>query len=126
MIDQKAIKRFERKILKPDDTDCWLWTDTPTKDGYGRFYYKGRCIGINIMSWMIYKGNAPKKRIVVRKCNNLLCVNPDHLYLANRSDYITSLKKKRTKKRVKKPATWQEKVKRRLTAWCLFFSKKNN
>ena len=117
MITQKAIDRFEKKIIKPKDTKCWLWTDKPTVKGYGRFFYNKRCIGINMMSWMIYKGKIPKGKLVIRTCNNKLCVNPDHLYLSTITEYRLRLSKK--KKSTSRISSWKEKIKCRLASWGL-------
>ena len=40
MIDVKAIKRFEKKIIKTKD--CHFWTASKTKQGYGMFSYDGK------------------------------------------------------------------------------------
>ena len=38
----KAIERFEKKIIKTGD--CWFWTASKTKQGYGMFSYEGKSI----------------------------------------------------------------------------------
>ena len=42
MINVKAIKRFEKKIIKTKD--CHFWTASKTKQGYGMFSYEGKSI----------------------------------------------------------------------------------
>ena len=39
---KKAIERFEKKIIKTND--CWFWTASKTKQGYGMFSYEGKSI----------------------------------------------------------------------------------
>ena len=39
---KKAIERFEKKILVTND--CWFWTASKTKQGYGMFSYDGKSI----------------------------------------------------------------------------------
>ena len=73
---------FNSKIEKIPN-GCWLWTGNVTKDGYGRFYYKGRTESAAKASVRIFKGiELPKGRkggIVTAICLNPLCMNPGHL-----------------------------------------------
>ena len=78
------IKRFENKILKT--IDCWFWTASKTKQGYGMFSYKGKSIPAHRFAYIAYKGEIDKSKIVHQKCNNTYCVNPDHLYLTTKSE----------------------------------------
>ena len=79
----KAIERFEKKILKTDD--CWFWTASKTKQGYGMFSYEGKSIPAHRFAYQTYTGEIGEK-IVHQKCNNTYCVNPDHLYLTTKSE----------------------------------------
>jgi len=78
------IKRFENKILKT--SDCWFWTASKTKQGYGMFSYKGKSIPAHRFAYIAYKGEIDKSKIVHQRCNNTYCVNPDHLYLTTKSE----------------------------------------
>ena len=78
------IKRFENKILKTPD--CWFWTASKTKQGYGMFSYKGKSIPAHRFAYIAYKGEIDKSKIVHQRCNNTYCVNPDHLYLTTKSE----------------------------------------
>ena len=79
----KAIERFEKKIIKTDD--CWLWTASKTKQGYGMFSYEGKSVPAHRFAYQAYKGDIGDK-IVHQQCNNTYCVNPDHLYLTTKSE----------------------------------------
>jgi len=79
----KAVERFEKKILKTDY--CWFWTASKTKQGYGMFSYSGKSIPAHRFAYQIYKGNIGDK-IVHQQCNNTYCVNPEHLYLTTKSE----------------------------------------
>ena len=84
MIDVKAKKRFEKKIIKTGD--CWFWTASKTKQGYGMFSYEGKSIPAHRFAYMAYVGDIEDTKIVHQSCNNTYCVNPEHLYLTTKSE----------------------------------------
>ena len=45
--------------------------------GYGQFDHDGA----HGVSYLLKKGEIPKDKFVCHRCNEKLCVNPDHLYL---------------------------------------------
>ena len=84
MIDVKAIKRFEKKIIKTKD--CHFWTASKTKQGYGMFSYEGKSIPAHRFAYMACVGDIEDTKIVHQSCNNTYCVNPEHLYLTTKSE----------------------------------------
>lgn len=80
------LERFWAKVEK--GSDCWNWTAARTNSGlgYGHFFVRGRWIRTHRFSWTVAFGEIPKGRMVLHKCNNKLCVRPDHLYLGNAED----------------------------------------
>lgn len=79
-------ERFDRKWKKASN-GCWLWQANSRKPVKGNDYERGifrinkRNIHAHRAAWIIYKGEIPNGLHVLHKCNNALCVNPDHLYL---------------------------------------------
>jgi hypothetical protein len=45
-------------------------------------------IAAHRLSFILYKGPITDDLYVLHRCNNSLCVNPDHLYLGNQSDNV--------------------------------------
>jgi hypothetical protein len=49
--------------------------------GYGHMYYRGRRWASHRLSWLLTRGLIPAGSVVMHKCDNPPCCNPDHLEL---------------------------------------------
>jgi len=94
------LDRFLNKVELIPFTDCWFWIGSKhSSKGYGSFRLK-KPIKAHRASWILYKGEIPENLHVLHKCDNPLCVNPDHLFLGTNADNV---KDKVAKKRQYKP-----------------------
>lgn len=89
----KHLSREERFFAKVQKTDtCWIWTGAKQGHGYGCFRVGDKRIGAHRYSYQIHNGDIPDGLFVCHTCDNMFCVNPEHLWLGtakqNTSDML--------------------------------------
>lgn len=71
--------RFWEKVDKRGPDDCWLWTGSADRDGYGRQRVGNRPRLAHRVSYALEHGDIPKGLLILHRCDTPACVNPAHL-----------------------------------------------
>jgi hypothetical protein len=76
-------------------TGCWNWVLSTIGKGYGQCnvrHLKERYA--HRVSYRAFKDDIPDGNDVLHTCDNILCVNPDHLFLGTKKDNSQDMKAK--------------------------------
>jgi hypothetical protein len=88
-------------------SECWEWCGDVTTRGYGQLTFVIKRIDArkwdrrlkvlcHRLSWQLHYGEIPDGMRVLHKCDNRVCVRPDHLFLGTEMDnYLDAIKKGR-------------------------------
>ena len=75
--------------------ECIIWKGKTCFSGrYGRVVGAGKNLMAHRYTWVINFGPIPKGMVVCHKCDNGLCVNPNHLFLGTQKDNVHDMIKK--------------------------------
>jgi len=84
---ERHIGRLEAQINKSGShpEGCWPWRGTKTHNGYGQFCADGHRMAVHRILWTLDRDRLiPEGLYILHRCEERLCCNPDHLYIAAR------------------------------------------
>lgn len=84
VMNSDIIREFHIRYFPNEKDKCWIWFDNKTKAGYGVLSVCKNKQQTNYLahriSYMIFNNLKEYQGFILHKCNNRLCINPEHLY----------------------------------------------
>ncbi len=68
------------------ENDCWVFTGSLNNKGYGNFALNGKLDKAHRVAYEYYIGPIPENTMVLHRCDNPPCCNPNHLFLGTAKD----------------------------------------
>ncbi len=92
--------RILKRIVKTPE-DCWMWIGNKGSGNYGYIRYENKVRSAHRLSYEAFVESIPEGLCVLHKCDNTLCVNPNHLFLGTQQDNIRDRENKNRGRRGK-------------------------
>lgn len=90
LTDEERLIRFFSKVDKTATGGCWKWIGAVGGSSkYGHLNVNGKFIKAHRYSYEVHSGKKIPTGLIARhKCDNKLCVNPDHIEIGTQLDNI--------------------------------------
>lgn len=74
------VERF-KFLTKRMPNGCLEWQGPIAPNGYGQTKWNRAYFSAHKFSWTLHRGNVQDGMLVLHKCDNKRCVDPEHLYI---------------------------------------------
>jgi hypothetical protein len=92
---EEVLERMQDKYIIDEATGCWNWIAACRDSArYGAMKINGSVVDSHRISYAVYNGDIEDGICVCHKCDNMKCINPNHLFLGTKDDNNKDMFKK--------------------------------
>lgn len=73
------------------ESGCWEWQGSKYNTGYGEVWRNGKKDLAHRVSYELKNGPLSEGEIVMHRCDNPVCVNPEHLFKGSQRDNVLDM-----------------------------------
>lgn len=83
-------QKIKSRVKIDPATQCWIWQGALRPNGYGQINSRRA----HRVSYETFNGPIPAGHVVMHKCDNPPCVNPEHLVTGTQADNMRDMRVK--------------------------------